>query len=105
MRFSGFARVMAYWVQRADPDGSERTEEDKVAGRRLHLSRSMGGVWFGDFTLDPISGTIVSDALERVENELFQRDWNEARERLGREPVVTDLPRTAAQRRADALVG
>ncbi|MEY2568465.1 MAG: hypothetical protein QOE35_2994, partial [Actinomycetota bacterium] len=34
----------------------------------------------------------------------FFHDWAEAKARLGHDPSVLDLPRTPAQRRADALV-
>jgi hypothetical protein len=61
-------------------------------------------MWFGDLTLDPISGTIVHGTLKIIEHELFQADWAEAKERLGREILVAELARTPAQRRADALV-
>src|SRR5690606_14940061 len=47
---------------------------------------------------------IVADELTRLERRLFEGDWAQAKEALGREPVVTELQRTPAQRRADALV-
>src|SRR5690606_39919353 len=47
---------------------------------------------------------IVADELTRLERRLFEGDWAQAKEALGREPVVTELARTPAQRRADALV-
>jgi len=40
----------------------------------------------------------------RIEQELFDEDWAEARERVGPGVCAADLRRTAAQRRADALV-
>lgn len=104
MRFRGFVRAVAYWLQQADPDGAEKSDGEKHAGRRAHLSQSFDGMWFGDMVFDPISGTIVSEELCRIEDELFQADWAEARRRLGRDPVAADLARTAAQRRADAMV-
>jgi hypothetical protein len=61
-------------------------------------------MWFGDMVLDPVSGTIVSNELKRLEQALFDADWAEATERLGHEPTTSDLGRTPAQRRADALV-
>jgi hypothetical protein len=59
---------------------------------------------FGDLVLDPINGAIVANALARIVDELFESDWAEARERLGEEVTTSDLARTPAQRRADALV-
>jgi hypothetical protein len=54
--------------------------------------------------LDPISGHVVNDVLAQIEREMFEADWAAAKMRLGWEPSVADLGRTAAQRRADALV-
>ncbi|HVF32779.1 MAG TPA: DUF222 domain-containing protein [Acidimicrobiales bacterium] len=105
LRFDQFRNVVAYWLQRADPDGTERGADDQRARRRLHLSRSLDGAWFGDFLLDPISGAAVSGRLRLIEHELFEADWRIATERVGHGDVtVNDLDRTPAQRRADALV-
>jgi hypothetical protein len=104
LSYSGFYRAMGYWCALADPDAAEAEAESKRERRVVNLSRSFEDLWFGDMVLDPISGTIVSAELERLEQQLFEADWAEARARLGHEPCVTDLGRTGAQRRADALV-
>ena len=103
-RFDQFHRVLAYWLQHADPDGVEDNAARQREDRRLDLSQTFRGMWVGDFTLDPISGAIVSNALRRIERDLFEVDWAEAKARLGREPRIDELTRTAKQRRADALV-
>jgi uncharacterized protein DUF222/HNH endonuclease len=103
-RFEGFARLLAYWEQHADPDGSEDAEDRRSERRGVHLSESFDGMWFGKMTLDPISGAIVNDELRRLERELFEADWARARTEKGTEPTIADLARTPAQRRADALV-
>ena len=104
-----FGRVVAYWVQAADPDGAEADTGAQREGRRLHLSESFGGTWFLDAVLDPISGEAVSRVLGRIEDELFEADWAEAKQERGDEAGgddlrAADLARTPAQRRADALV-
>jgi hypothetical protein len=104
LRFLSFARALAYWRQLADPDGTETSAEAQLAGRRLHLSQTFGGAWVLDGLFDPINGSIVSTALRRIEDELFEADWAEAKARLGDGLRVADLARTPAQRRADALV-
>ncbi|MDP9388188.1 MAG: HNH endonuclease, partial [Actinomycetota bacterium] len=86
------------------PDGVEEAATAQRQRRRFHLSQSFDGMFFGDVVLDPISGTIVSEALHRIDDELFRAEWAEARERLGDQAVAGDLSRTPAQRRADALV-
>jgi hypothetical protein len=104
LRFESFARVLAYWSQVADPDGVEADAERERDSRRVHLSQSFGRSWFLDGLLDPISGAVVDNALRRIEQEVFDADWAEARGRLGEVATVADLGRSAAQRRADALV-
>jgi hypothetical protein len=102
--FEPFTRALAYWEQLADPDGTEASAEESRNRRDVYLAESFAGVWLGKMTLDPISGAIVADELTRIEQDLFEADWAEAKATLGREPTPTDLPRTPSQRRADALV-
>jgi hypothetical protein len=87
----------------ADPDGVEQAAEEDRAARALHLAQSFDGMWFGKLTLDPVAGQIVADTLQAIEHELFEADWAAAKDRLGRDPLVIELDRTPAQRRADAL--
>jgi hypothetical protein len=102
--FRRFEQDLAYWRELHDLEDEEKAARRRLEGRRLHLSPGFQGSWILDGELDPINGTIVHDTLGAIERELFEQDWKEARATLGREPVVTDLQRTAAQRRADALV-
>jgi Domain of unknown function (DUF222) len=102
--FASFKRICDHCALAVDPDGAEQGADADRAAREVHLSQSFGSLWFGRFTLDPVAGEIVDATLRVIERELFDADWAEAKERLGREPTVLDLPRTPAQRRADALV-
>jgi len=104
LRFDHFTRVMAYWVQLNDPDADDRNAKKIVNGRNFHLSPGLDGVKFARGTFDPIGGAIFENVFRAIERELFEADWAEARERLGREPTLADLRRTAPQRRADAVV-
>ncbi len=104
LRYESFTRALAYWEQLADPDGVEKDYEERRNRRDVYLESSFGGMWLGKITLDPISGAIVADELERLERQWFEADWAEARTVLGREPTVAELSRTSSQRRADALV-
>ncbi len=61
-------------------------------------------MWLGKMTFDPIGGAIYSSELIRLEAEMFDADWAEAKARLGRDPHLDELARTAPQRRADAAV-
>ena len=102
--FADFKRHCDIWALYRDPDGAEQGAADDEEGRELHLSQSFGGMWFGRITLDPVRGTVVDETLRLIDRELFDADWASARSRLGRDPLVTELDRTPAQRRADALV-
>src|SRR5581483_2853542 len=104
LRFRNFCKAVRYWEQLADPDEVEDDAENERACRGLYFSQSYRGVWLGKMTFDPISGTIVNNELTRIEQQLFDADWAEARGRLGDDATIADLARTPAQRRADALV-
>jgi len=99
-----FVQYMAYWKHRADREGSEDQAERRCAQREVYLVQSFEDTWLGQMTLDPISGAIVGGELDRLEQLFFEAEWAEAKERLGREPLVSELTRTPGQRRADALV-
>lgn len=102
--FADFKRHCDTWSFFRDPDGAEHDAKDDRDAREVHLNQSFGGMWFGRSTFDPVSGTIVGETLRMIEQELFEADWAAAKERLGRDPLVTELGRTPAQRRADAQV-
>jgi hypothetical protein len=102
--FEDFSRVLAYWKQLADPDGAEASEEERKASRDVFLASSIGGMYLGQMTLDPLNGAIVANELNRLEHDLFEADCAEAKERLGRTARIDELTRTSGQRRADALV-
>jgi hypothetical protein len=102
--WSLFTTVLAYWAQRADPDGTDDDAEARRARRRVHLSRTFEGGWVLDGLLDPTDGAVLDAGLRRIEDELFAADRTEAAARLARDPAVHELQRTPAQRRADALV-
>ncbi len=104
LQYRHFARTVAYWCQLADPDGAEAKAKADYSSRRLHCSQSWQGRWFLDGIFDPIGGAIFATTLERIEKELFDADWAEAKARVGDDVRITDLARTAAQRRADAAV-
>lgn len=102
--FREFHKAVTYWEQLADPDGVEQAADAEAAGRRLHMSPLLQGSWAIDGAADAIRGTIIHDALARIEDELFEADWAEARAKHGDDVTVDLLARTPAQRRLDALV-
>jgi hypothetical protein len=103
MKFAHFARTLEYWEQLADQDGSEEAAQARRDRRDTYLVPTPGG-YFGKMNFDVIEGAIVANELARLENELFEADCAEAKERRGREPLAHELSRTSAQRRADAMI-
>ena len=104
LRSDQFVRTVASWRQLNDDDGEDALAARDREGRRAHLSPGLRGCGFLDGTLDPIGFAIFSDVLARIEHDLFEADWSEARRRLGRDPTTLDLRRTSSQRRHDALI-
>jgi hypothetical protein len=103
LKFAEFAHVVDYWEMRADPDGTDEAAEAKRVRRDAYLFPSAGG-YVGEMRFGTIDGAIVTKELKRIEQELFEADWAQAKERLGRDPHADELERTPAQRRADAMV-
>ena len=82
---------MRYWCQRADAElDRDGTPPPKPGSLRLHTG--FDGTVSGDFTLDPIGGATVSEALRRIERDLYRQDQ--------RDGVI----RTMSERMAAALV-
>ncbi len=81
-----FKIVLATWRLHADPNGAERTAQEQFESRSVHLSELLDGMGRLDGLLDPEGFRIVQEAIRAL-----------ARRADGDE-------RTAAQRRADALV-
>ena len=102
--FEDFNRALDYWTQLADPDGADAADEERKARRDVFVESSLSGMWLGQMTLDPVSGSIVSNELNRLEHALFEADCAAAKERLGHTARIDELARTSGQRRADALV-
>ncbi len=94
--YRSFCRALAYWSQLADPEGSERSAERQHADRGLHLSQSFAGSWMLNGCFDPINGAVIANVGERIETELFQADWAEAKERVGDAVCAGDLARSQA---------
>jgi hypothetical protein len=102
--FDRFRREVQIWDETIDSEHAEACAERRFAERRVHVSQSLDDEWYLDARLDPIGGTIFADELRRLDTKLFRSEWKAAKQRLGRKPLIDELERTPAQRRADALV-
>jgi hypothetical protein len=103
LKFGQFVPAVEHWKQFADPDGAEEAEFARAERRDVWLTETPSGMYFGKMNLDPVTGAAFSGEHGRLERILFEADWAEAKERLGRDPKMSELRRTSAQRRSDAL--
>ena len=71
--YADFDRAVTYWEQLADPDRVEAQASARDDARRLHLSRTFEGTWVLDGVSDTLGGSVVAEALRRLDDELFER--------------------------------
>jgi hypothetical protein len=101
--FDQFRRYAQYWAAGVSPTDADDRAKDQREQREVALRDSWSGMWKGRMNLDPVTGAVVSEELERLTKPLYDADWEAAKARLGRNPLPHELDRTAAQRAADAL--
>ncbi len=104
LRHPDAQRCVRYWLNLAEDEiGKEPCDRDRD-GRHFSAVRSYRGNLLFDGMLDAIAGTIPLNELARLEGQLFEADWAEARAANGDQATESQLSRTAGQRRADAFV-
>jgi len=97
-------KCVDYWIEQACTEvDRERSRPDPV-GRRWHAVRTFDGHVDVRGWLDPIAGTEYLTELHAIEQELYLADWETARAEHGPDALPSHLPRTSAQRHADAQV-
>src|SRR3954469_24100939 len=101
---SAVRQVLDKWAQAADNDLGYNPVERERDGRCFRAVRTLEGSIDLSGTLDRVEGTIFTDEHARIEHDLFQADWKEARAEFGEDCGADKLARTATQRRADALI-
>jgi hypothetical protein len=96
LSFQDFAYFVEHWSNIADPERGKTAAEKAVRDRRAYCAR-VGDRVHLDAVGDVLSGTIFKEALEAIEQELFEADWGEAKTRLD-DPTSADLARSSVQR-------
>jgi hypothetical protein len=104
MRFDDFVRTCDHWHAAADPDGAERKAARDRELRRLDRATGLDGVGHLSGYLTPLGNAAFGEALDRLEQEMFEADWAAARSEHGDAATTDQLRRTAPQRRHDALI-
>ena len=104
LRFDDWHQLVEHWLAGADPDGPEHKRQRDHDLRRFAVPVGLDGVGHPDGYLTPLATETITEALARIERDLFQADWAAAREVHGDDATIAHLARTPAQRRHDALV-
>jgi hypothetical protein len=104
LSWADFCRAADYWRQLADPDGVEGDAAADETCRRVDLWEAMGGTGLLSGRLTPVARVALQTALRAVEQELWQHDWKAAKQEHGPDASPSQITRTAAQRRHDALL-
>jgi len=102
--YADFERNVRTWEALADPDGDRDRNERQKAARDVSLRPRPEGGWALTGMLPELDGAEFVEIWGRFVEAEWQADWADARTRLGDAASPTDLQRTEAQRRADALV-
>ncbi len=91
------------WARLMDQDGPEPERDRGHQGRDAHLAQDFNGSWWLKGRFGPLQGAKLKEIFDRyLETELLA-DWDEAKRLHGDHANDGHLPRTPAQRRADAL--
>ncbi len=102
--FDDFKAKLLDWERVVDLDGGFRDNLRNHENRNVRLVHNdLEKIWdlSGHFASD--QGGRIRDILDHYVEMLWKADWAEARARLGDAATISDLKRTDAQRRADAL--
>lgn len=98
-----FQKLCNRWRDLADPDAAYARWCRRHERRHLSMAHDLEGSLLFQGRIDGADGEVFFQAIAKRENELFLADWAAAKDELGRTPTVSELSRTSAQRRLDAL--
>jgi hypothetical protein len=98
-----FDLVVSQWEELADQDGAESKDARHDRSRNHLMAQDEEGQWGWNGSAAAYDGAISKDILDAFEKIEFDVDWQYALENHGDHANSTHMPRTAAQRRADAF--
>jgi hypothetical protein len=100
--FVEFRQLTQRWESLRDVDGAHRGHEAAHAGRRVATS-TLDDTTHVVAQFGVVQGAAIGEILRRFEQAEFDAEWAELKARLGDQASAGDMPRTAGQRRADAM--
>jgi hypothetical protein len=102
--YTDFERNLRMWEALADPDGGHTRNERTNARRDINLHPRPDGGWNITGYLPELLGVEFAEIFAWFLHAEWRSDWSDARQRLGHNAGQSDLARTQAQRRADAMM-
>lgn len=98
-----FDDVVTQWARLADEDGAEAKDARHERSRNHIMNQDDDGRWSWAGTCAAYDGALTNDVFDAFEKIEFDIDWEHAVDLHGDQANSTHMPRTAAQRRADAF--
>jgi Domain of unknown function (DUF222) len=102
LEFADFRVVTRRWEELADADGAH-TEHERAHDDRNARCDFDGAVFRFETAHGVIQGTSMREVFQAFCDAEFDRDWQWVQDTYGDEATKSLMPRTAAQRRADAF--
>jgi hypothetical protein len=99
-----FDAYLLDWERLADHDGAGDDAQRDHVRRNFRIGTDLNGAVWIDGNLGTLDGAELREVHEHFVEAELHADWADARARLGDAATFDDLPRTEAQRRADALM-
>ena len=91
------------WERLADEDGANQRDSRHERARNHTMTQDEDGEWHWKGQAAAFEGAISKDIFDAFEKIEFDIDWQWAKDNYGDDANSTHMPRTAAQRRADAF--
>lgn len=104
LSFARFEKRIARWIELADDDGAKPAPDPSHERRNATLTQDhFSKAWHLQASLGSVSGSRCNEVFLAYVQAEYEADLRTARELHGDAATADQLPRTAAQRRADAL--
>ncbi len=100
--YKAFDHTVTDWVRRVDEDGTCDLSQRSHDNRDFRITQDFDQSWRYDGGCGSLQGAQEHDIFEHFYDAETRTDWDKARAEHGDAATAADLPRTDAERRADA---
>lgn len=97
-----FNLVVSQWEELADEDGAESKDKRHERARNHIMIQDENGSWSWKGTCAAYDGAMTKEVFDAFEKIEFDIDWQWVLDTHGNDACASHMPRTTAQRRADA---